>query len=227
MSISSSAKSILSRRPNITFVAPRSGLTIPEPQRNTTPPTPKEQRVSQLIQALKNTAAVAEAIEGLVAERAKGEVLKLNLSNPEDAVVAQAAARQFPDKAIDKDGFVHVPEITFEMYNECIQHMKEAGKKAGAKQQIKQTGPLKTDKTDFGGGTADKRPAVNQSNIPFAPIDLPAFIAAGIPILFGMLFPLINIAVKKDIVGHTHPIIMAPPSPIPVPSGPGIPVFPV
>jgi hypothetical protein len=41
-----------------------------------------------------------------------------------------------------------------------------------------------------------------------------------------MLFPLINIAVKKDIVGHTHPIVPAAPG-VPVPSGPGIPLFPV
>jgi hypothetical protein len=226
MTIGFSAKNILDRRPNIVFVAPRSGLTIPEPERNTAALTPKEERVSQLIQSLKNTAATADAIEVLVAERAKNEVLKLNLSNPEDAVVAQAAARIFPQQAINKNGFIHVPEITFDMYNKCIQDMKEAGKVAGTKQQTKQTGPLRADKTDFGGGTSDRRPDINQTNVPFAPIDLPAFIAAGIPILFNMLFPLINGAIKKDVVGHTHPIV-TPTDPVPVPSGPGIPVSPV
>jgi hypothetical protein len=221
--ITTGAKNILGRRPNIIFVAPRSGLTIPEPERITTPATPKIQRINGIIQKLENVAAVAEAVEKLVADRAKGEVLRLNLSNPDDAVVAQAAARLFPDKAINKDGFVHVPEITFPMYNDCIQHMKATGKAAGAKQLVKQTGPFKADRTDLGGSgsKADRRPEVNQSTIPFAPIDLPAFIAAGIPILFGMLFPLINTAIKKDIVAHTHI------DPISGLTGPGVPVLPV
>lgn len=226
MSIDYSARGILNRRPNITFVAPRSGLTIPEPERSVALPSSKEQRVNSLIQSLNNVAAVAEAVEGLVAARAKHEVLKLNLSNPEDAVVAQAAARQFPEKAVDTDGFLHVPEITFEMYNVCLQNMKAAGKAAGAKQLLKQSGPLKANKTDFGGAQSDKRPDINQASIPFAPINIPAFIAAGIPILFGMLFPLINAAIKKDVIAHTHPVIPAAPG-VPVPSGPGIPVSPV
>lgn len=225
--IGSSAKHILGRRPNIIFVAPRSGLTVPEVEKSTTPSTPKEQRVAQIIQSLDNLAITANAVEALVAERAKNETLKLNLTNPEDAVVAQAAARQFPELAKNKDGFIYVEEITFDMYNHCIQEMKGAGKSAGQKQQIRQLNALQADKTDFGGKNKDKRPDVNLATIPFAPIDLPAFIAAGIPILFSMLFPLINIAVKKDIVGHSHPVITAPPSPLPVPTGPGIPVFPV
>ena len=222
--IKSSAKSILNRKPKINFVQPRSGLTIPQVPLESAPLTPKAVRVNQIIQGLENIALTAEAVEGIIAERAKNEVLKLDLTTPEDAVVAQAAARQFPEKAVNINGFVHVPEITFQMFHHCMKAFKAAGIAAGAKQEIKQTGPIKADKTDFGGQGKDKRPDVNKSTIPFAPIDLPAFIAAGIPLLFGLLFPLINLAVKKDIVGHTH-LVPPPAGPAPAPSGPGMPVF--
>lgn len=224
--INQTTKNILDRRPNINFVAPRSGVTIPEPQLDTTPVTPKDQRVGQLITKLNNVANLAEQVEKLVADRVKDEVLRLNLSNPEDALVAQAAARCFPEHAVDTNGFVHVPEITFEMYNKALQNMKAAGRAAGNKQMTAQREPIRANKSNFGGSGQDRRPDVNQSTIPFAPINLPAFIAAGIPVLFGMLFPLINAAIKKDIVGHTHMVVTGPPSPIPVPSLPGIPVLP-
>lgn len=216
---------ILNRKPNIKFVAPRSGVTIPDVQRVTTAPTPNEVRVQQLIQSLTNVAAAAEAVEKIVSERVKHEVLKLDLRNPEDAVVAQAAARQYPEKAKDMNGFKYVDEITFDMYSHCLQEMKQAGIAAGQKQQTKAPDSFKADKTDFGGQNKDRRPDVNQATIPFAPIDLAAFIAAGIPLLFGMLFPLINVAIKKDIVGHTHPVIV-PPAVVPVPTAIGIPMFP-
>lgn len=216
--------SILDRRPNIKFVAPRSGITIPEVEKPTSLPTPKETRVENLINDLNKVAALSETVEAIIANKVKAEVLRLDISNPEDAVVAQAAARQFPELAIEKDGFKFVEEITFDMFNHCLQEMKSAGKAAGLKQQLVIKSPLQINKTDFGGIGKDKRPDLNKSTIPFNAIDLPAFIAAGIPLLFGMLFPLINTAIKKDIVAHTHIVVGAP---APTPSGPGIPVLPI
>lgn len=221
----SSALSILNRKPNIKFVAPRSGITIPEVQKSTVALTPNEVRIKQLIQSLTNVAAAAEAVEKIVSARVKTEVLKLDLRNPEDAVVAQAAARQYPDKAKTINGFSYVDEITFDMYSNCLQQMKQAGIAAGQKQQTKAPESFKADRTDFGGRGKDSRPDINQATIPFAPIDIAAFIAAGIPLLFSMLFPLINVAIKKDIVGHTHPVIV-PPAVVPVPTAIGIPMFP-
>jgi hypothetical protein len=216
--------SILDRRPNIKFVAPRSGFTIPEVEKPTSLPTPKETRINNVINQLNQVAILSESVEALVASRIKSEVLKLDITNPEDAVVAQAAARQFPELAIDRDGFKFVEQITFDMFNHCLQAMKAAGKAAGQKQELVLKGPIQIDKTDFGGLGRDKRPDINKSTIPFASIDLPAFIAAGVPILFSMLFPLINTAIKKDIIAHTHIVVGAP---APTPSGPGIPVLPV
>ncbi len=220
--ISTGAKSILGFRPNIKFVAPHSGLTIPEVDTPTTTPTPKETRVSQILQNLLNIATAAEAIEKIVAARASDVVLKLDLNDPEDAVVAQAVARQFPESTNTIDGVTLGTTITFDMFNHCLQEMKQAGKQAGLKQQMKApTGAFKADKTDFGGRGKDKRPSVNKSTIPFAPLNIPAFIAAGIPILFGMLYPLINLAIKKDIVGHAHA------DPTSGSTGPGVPVVPL
>lgn len=224
MSISAGTRGILNRRPNLQFVAPKSGVTIPTPGAATSVPTPKEQRINQLIQGLENVAQAASAVEKMVAERAKGTVLQLDLSNPEDALVAQAAARHFPDRAVNKDGFIHVPAITFDMYSQCIQDMKGAGLLAGTKNETKSDN-FKADKTDFGGQGQDQRPDVNRATVPFAPLDIPAFIAAGIPILFSMLFPLIDANNKKDIIGHTHPVVV-PPAIVPLPTGPGLPVTP-
>jgi hypothetical protein len=218
-------KSIFGRRPNITFVSPRSGATIPEVERITTPVTPKQERVDTIIKKLDNVAALSQELEKAVSEKAKNVVLTLNLANPEDAVIAQAAARQFPELATDLGGFKYVDKITFSMYSHCIQELKATGFAAGTKNQA--TSPtFQANKTDFGGMNKDRRPDVNQASVPFAPIDIAAFVAAGIPILFGMLYPLINLAIKKDIIGHTHPVIDAT-SGIPTPSGPGIPLVPV
>lgn len=225
--ISDFSKKILNRRPEIKFTAPRSVDTIPEIEKSNTKSTLKSEKVDQLIKTLDNIVAIAESVEKVVADRAKNEILRLNIELPEDAMVAQAVARLFPDKAKNVNGFVFVDEITFDMYNECLQSMKSAGKSAGLKQQPQVLSEnFKSNKTDFGGTSKDKRPEVNQSTIPFAPLNIPAFVAAGIPILFGMLFPLINVAIKKDVVAHTHPVIPAAPG-VPVPSGPGIPVSPV
>lgn len=218
-------RNLFNRRPNIVFVAPRSGLTIPEPELVTTPVTPKEEQVNTLITNLKKVAATAESLEKAVSERAKNVVLTLDLSSPEDVVIAQAAARQFPELAIDLGGFKYVDKITFAMYSHCIQEMKEMGIAAGTKNQTKSS-KFAANKTNFGGINKDRRPDVNKAGIPFAPIDITAFIAAGIPILFGMLYPLINAAIKKDVIGHTHPVV-DPTSGIPTPSGPGIPLIPV
>lgn len=222
--ISPITRDILNRRPRIEFIAPKSGVTIPEVSQNTTPITPKEQRVNQLIQGLEQVAVAASAVEELVANRAKDEALALNLSNPEDAVVGQAAARCFPDKAITKDGFTYVPEITFAMYRECVQNIKDEGLRAGVKNQTK-SAKFQANKTDFGGKNKDRRPEMNRASMPIEPVDIPAFIAAGIPILFGMLLPLIDIKDKKEIIGHTHPVVV-PPVVAPIPSGPGIPLLP-
>jgi hypothetical protein len=219
--ISNFTKGILGRRPNIVFVAPRSGVTIPEPQYDTTPKTPKEEKVDSLIAGLLDVAAKAEIVEKIISEKAKNVKLTLSLNNPEDVVVAQAAARQFPEKAKEKDGFRYVDELTFDMYSHCIQAMKAAGKAAGAKQSIKLAGPFKADKTDFGGAGQDRRPDVNQATIPFAPIDIPGFVAAGIPLMFSLLFPLINASIKKDIIAHAHI------DPISGVTGPGVPLLPV
>lgn len=225
--ITNKTRSLFDKRPDIKFTSPRSVDTIPEVVKSTAPVPIKVQKVNQLIKTLDNVAVIAESVESVIADRAKNEILKLNISLPEDALVAQAVARLFPEKAKNINGFNFVDEITFEMYNKCLQDFKAAGKAAGTKQQPKALSEnFKANKTDFGGLKKDSRPDINQSTIPFAPLDLPAFIAAGIPILFGMLFPLINIATKKDIVAHTHPVIPAAPG-VPVPSGPGIPVSPV
>lgn len=227
MSLNTETKSILNRRPLIKFTAPRSVDTIPEVTKNTVKPVAKIDKIDQLVKTFDNIVAISEAVEVAISDRAKNEVLQLNIRLPEDAVVAQAVARLYPEKAKNLNGFIYVDEITFEMYSECLQHMKAAGKAAGDKQTHSAAKPpFKSNKTDFGGGAKDKRPAVNQSTIPFAPLDIPAFIAAGIPILFGMLFPLLNVMVKGNIVTHTHPIVPGAPG-IPVPSGPGIPVSPV
>lgn len=217
-----SFKDILNRRPNINFVAPRSGVTIPEVPQETAKPTPKEERFNSLVKGLEQVAVAAAAVEEVIAQRAKNEVLKLNIRNPEDAVVAQAAARCFPEKAINENGFIYVPEITFEMYRHCIKDIKEAGLKAGTKNQAKSDNFV-SNKTDFGGQGKDKRPEINRASIPFEPIDIPGFIAAGIPVMFSMLFPLIAANNKKDIIGHTHPVVV-PPAIVPIPSGPGLPV---
>lgn len=219
-------RSILNRRPSITFVSPRSGITIPDPISIKAPETPKAQRIKELTKTLDNIGVLAEAVEAAVAQRSKNEVLTLDLSNPEDAVVSQALARQFPDKIVLKNGIPTVPEITFDMFNKCLQKMKAAGKAAGRKQQMIAPEDFKIDKTNFGGTGKDRRPDINKSTLPFSPLDIGAFVAASIPLLFGLLFPLINVAIKKDIVGHLHPVV-TPPSPVPLPSGPGIPVSPV
>jgi hypothetical protein len=218
------SRDILNRRPHIEFIAPRSGVTLPDVPQETAAPTPKEERLNSLIKGLEQVAITAAAVEDVIAERAKNEVLKLDIRNPEDAVVAQAAARCFPEKAIEKDGFKYVPEITFAMYRHCIKDIKELGVRSGTKNQTKSDN-FQADKTDFGGQGKDKRPEINRASIPFLPVDIPAFIAAGIPVMFGMLFPLISANNKKDIIGHTHAVVV-PSAPLPVPSGPGIPVLP-
>lgn len=223
--ISQLTRDLLRNRPDIVYASPRSGETIATPIVDTSPKTSKQEKVSQLINDLENVATVAQGIERLIADRIKDEVMKLDIRNPDDVMVGQAAARQFPDKAKTIGGLLFVEEITFSMFDHCVQELKQKGIDAGKKQESK---PPETDlrKTNFGGIDQDRRPEINQSTIPFAPLDITAFVAAGIPILFTMLFPLINATVKANIVGHTHPIITAPPSPIPVPSGPGLPVIP-
>ena len=224
--ISRGLQDLLSRRPVLEYDSPRSGETIPE-VKSTVEKSTKEQRVSTILKSLDEIVELSSTVEAIIHERAKNQILKLNISNPEDAVVAQAVARQFPELAKTEGGFTYADEITFEMFNKCVQKMKAAGKANGLKQQPKAAN-FNPAQASFGGRGLDARPSINQATIPFAPINLPAFIAAGIPILFGMLFPLINATVKANIVGHTHPTVAysGSPLPLPVPSGPGLPVIP-
>lgn len=214
------SRRLLNRRPTIKYVSPPSGDVIPEPQ--PAPEDPKSERVQRVIKSLEAIEKASEVVEDAIAQRANKVTLKLNFNNPEDFVAGQAAARLFPDKAVEiSDGVSVVPEITFDMYHQCIKAMKAHGKERGKANQIPGVIPDLT-KTDFGGLGQDRRPDLNAMSIPFAPVDLIAYITAGIPLLFGMLFPLIQLYVKSSIVGHTHNQVVPPG----VPTGPGLPVIP-
>lgn len=221
------SREILDRRPNISYIAPRSTETVREfsPQKSQKVVTLPE-RVSKLIQGFKNVEVLAEAVEKEIQKKAKDVKVKLNAANPEDFVTMQAAARLFPDKAKEiQPGISVVDEITFDMYNECVQCLKAHGKEHGKANQIgpaaqKMQFPLPT-KTDFGGLGQDRRPELNPMSVPVAPIDILSYTVATIPILFGMLYPLIALYVKTSIIGHTHNST-APGAP----TGPGIPLTP-
>jgi hypothetical protein len=213
------SRDILNRRPNIQYISPPSEDVIPEPQPDAEPSKPE--RVQRLVNSFRAIEQAALAVEDAIAKRAKDVTMELNLSNPEDFVAAQAAGRLFPDAAEEvTDGVKVVKTLTYDMYHQCIKAMKEHGKERGKNNQIPAVAPSMT-KTDFGGLGMDRRPELNNMSIPFAPIDLLSYITATIPLLFGMLFPLIQIYVKTSIVGHTH-IATAPGAPTLV----GVPVVP-
>ena len=213
------SRRLLNRRPNIKYVSPPSEDVIPDPQ--PAAETPKSERVDRVMKSLNAIEKASEVVEEAIAARAESITLKLDMSNPEDFVAAQAAARIFPDKAVEiTDGVSIVPEITFDMYHQCVKALKAHGKERGKHNQIPGVIPDMT-KTNFGGLGADRRPDLNAMSIPFAPVDLIAYITAGIPLLFSMLFPLIQLYVKTSIVGHTH-IATAPGAPTLV----GVPVTP-
>lgn len=215
------SRDILNRRPNIQYVSPPSEDVIPEPQPD--PEPTKSERVEKLVNSFAAIEQTALVVENAIADRAKGVVMDLDLTNPEDFVAAQAAARIFPDAAEEvAEGVIVVKQLTFAMYHNCIKAMKEHGKERGKSNQIPAINPSMT-KTDFGGMGLDRRPELNTMSIPFAPIDLLSYITSTIPLLFGMLFPLIQIYVKTSIVGHSHNVV----APVPgVPVGPGLPVVP-
>jgi len=217
------SKQILNRRPNITFVGPRSIETIPEPSpavENLEQP----QRIQQLIDGFTNLNTAAELAEDLIAERAKEVTLQLDLDDPEDFATAQAAARQFPELAEDipdLPGVRVVSTITFPMYQACMQDLKKHGKEMGQKNQIPAVVP--GPKTDFGGIEADSRPQLNGSSVIIPPVPIPAYLIATIPLLFLMLHPLRLLYTNTKVVGHIHNVV----APIPgTPVGPGIPVNP-
>ena len=217
------SKRVLNRRPNIQFVSPRSVDTVPDPS-PATPSLEVPERVQQLITGFENLDKAAEAAENLIAERAKEVTLQLNLDDPQDFSVAQAAARLFPDAAKEIEGLPGVrvvKEITFDMYRACTQDLKNHGKTAGQRNQIPAVNPGA--KTDFGGVTKDRRPELNAMSVIIPPVPIPAYLIATIPLLFLMLHPLRMLYTNTKVVGHIHNVI----TPVPgTPVGPGIPVNP-
>ena len=202
--LDSFSRGILRQRPNIRYVSPPSEDVIPEPQVEAEPSKPE--RVQKLVNSFKAIEKTALLVENAIADRAKDVSLTLDLSNPEDFVAAQAAGRSFPEAAEDiGNGILVVKVLTFDMYHKCVKAMKEHGKERGTANEIPSVIPSMT-KTDFGGmgENGNRRPDLNQMSIPFAPIDLVAFIATAVPILFTMLFPLIQTYVKGNIIGHIH-----------------------
>jgi hypothetical protein len=214
------SRDLLNRRPSIRYISPPSEDVILEPQPEEEPEVPE--RVATVVSSFDAIEAAAEAVETAIADRAQNVTLELDLTNPEDFVAAQAAARVFPDLAEEvTEGVSVVKAITFDMYHQCIKAVKEHGKEKGKSNQIPAVTPDIT-KTDFGGLGLDRRPELNPMSIPFAPIDLLAYITTTVPLLFGMLFPLIQLYVKASVIGHSHNQSV-PPGP---PTGPGIPVIP-
>lgn len=218
------SRNTLNFRPKIVRVEPKSLPTIPNPDKSTTPVTEKETRVNNIIRDLQRTTLAAAGVEQIIHKKAKNIVVTLDLNNPEDAVVGQAAARLFPDAAREISGLQFVDKLTYPMYVDCLNQVKISGFEAATKNQIKDK-KFDPRKTNFGGLDGDRRPQVNMATLPFEPLNLATFIAGIVPALFALLFPLINGTVKANIVGHTHPVV-TPPSPVPVPSGPGIPLVP-
>lgn len=218
------SRDILSRRPNISYIAPRSTETVREftSEQTTSPP----ERINSIVQGLKNVEALAEAVEGEIQKKAKGVKVKLNPALPEDFITMQAVARLYPELAKEiQPGIKVVDEITFDMYNDCIQKLKAHGKEKGKSNQIalaaSKTGFPAINQTSFGGQGQDRRPELNSMSVPIAPIDILSYISSSVPLLFAMLYPLISLYVKTSVVGHTHNVT-APGAP----SGPGIPVVP-
>lgn len=221
------SQDVLNFRPDIVYVAPLSGETISEAT-STEPVVTRQKKVEQLKQGFKNVVVLADAAEAAIDKKVGKFVAKLNIAaSPEDMATAQAIARCNPELAREiSPGILVVEEITFDMFKKCLKELEDYGKNQAKKSLLPKATNLSPTRTNFGGnGGADNRPEVNNMSAPIAPIDMAAFIAAGIPVLFGMLFPLISGYVKTQIIGHTHPVVV-PPAIVPIPSLPGIPVLP-
>lgn len=218
---------LLNFRPNISFVSPKSEDVIPEVAVEV--PVSKEDQVKQLRTGFDNVVKIADAVEKGIDSRVGKFVAKLNIADsPEDMATAQALARIFPKISREIAPGIHVVEqITYDMFKQCVHELEEHGKEQAKKSLLPKAENVNINRTSFGGinNGSDNRPEINNITAPIAPINIPAFIAAGIPILFAMLFPLISSYVKTQVVGHTHPVVPAAPG-VPVPSGPGIPVIP-
>lgn len=209
------SRRLLNQRPKIEFIGPKSTETIPEP--STDIPLSKPKRIDALVKGFQNLEKAAEEVEELISRRASNEVLGLDFSVPEDFAAGQAAARLFPDKATEiQPGVFLVEEITFDMYRACMQDLKEHGKTVGQQNQMQEITPS-LNKVDFGGLGMDRRPELNNMSLLIPPVPIPAYLLATIPLLFGMLFPLISLYTNSKIIGHTH---------VPPVGGPGVPVVP-
>lgn len=212
---------LLNKKPVIRYVSPRSRKTIPDPSPQLQPKLDKIQEIIRTFQAISETSAL---LEDQIAARASEVVLELDLDNPEDFVVAQATARQFPEAAVEVpgiNGLSVVTKLTFPMYQKAIGELKAHGKKVGQQNQlpIPDTGL----KTDFGGKDKDRRPESNKMSQIMPPVPIPAYLIATIPMLFNMLHPLRSAYVNSKVVGHTHNIVAPSPG---TPTGPGLPVNP-
>lgn len=220
-------RDLLNFRPDISFVAPQSEDVIQEIPVDVS--VPKIDQIKQLTSGFNNVVKLSDAVEKSIDSRAGKFIAKLNPSVvPEDMVVAQAVARLYPDKAKEiAPGVFIVEEISYDMFKECVHHLEQYGKDQAKKSLLPVADNVSPLRTDFGGlGRRDNRPEINNMSAPISPLDVPAFIAAGIPVLFGMLFPLISTYVKTQVIGHTHVTVSGPPG-TPLPSGPGISVLPV
>jgi len=216
------SRSILNNRPEITFISPESVDTIPEPS-PAQKPDAHVNRIEKLIEGLKNVAKTAEVVEEAIAERAKDIVMKLDLSDPEHFNMAQAAARMFPDKALpatEEQPFPLVEEITFPMFRHCLTNLKDHGTAVAKQNQLPKV-DISPKKVDFGDMGSDRRPSINPMTQIMAPLPIPLFMLAIIPIVFGLLFPLISLYTNIKIVGHTH-VAIAPGAP----TSPGVPLVP-
>lgn len=215
------SKRVLTRRPSINYIAPRSVDTIPDPS-PAEAPTEKPQRIEQLAKSFENLNTAALAVEAQIAERAKDVVLDLDLDNPEDFVTAQAVARVFPDCAEELIPGVQVcKQITFAQYNACMQDLKAHGKEVGQQNQVPATTP--DSRINFGGLDQDRRPEMNKMSSILPPVPIPAYLLTTIPLLFQMLQPLRSMYVNSKIIGHTHNEFAVPGAP----TGPGLPVNPL
>lgn len=220
------SQDLLNFRPDIRYISPVSEDTIPE---GLEPVVVKSDKVDQLKKGFDNVIVLADVAEQAIEKKVGRFVAKLNITaSPEDMATAQAIARCFPDKAVEiSPGVKVVTEITHDMFKHCLKDLEDYGKNQARNSLLPKPSNVLPTRTDFGGTNknSDNRPEVNNMSAPIAPIDMSAFIAAGIPVLFGMLFPLISGYVKSQVVGHTHGVIV-PPAIVPVPTSPGIPLLP-
>ncbi len=196
-------RDLLNFRPDIAFVSPASVNVISE---YVAPKTPKEAQVTQLKKGFENVVILADVVEKAIDSRAGAFKAKLNFSLPEDLATGQALARTFPKLAKEiAPGVRVVDEISYDMFKHCVNHIEDHAAKQAQKSLVPKAKNVSPTRTNFGGiGNGDNRPEINNLSSPIAPIDIPAFMAAGIPILFSMLFPLISSYVATEVIAHSH-----------------------